>query len=176
MLGLNCLFIACASALLQLSCCALYAGAPSQVPSMATLPIKQEERTLLLIKPNAVGQGHTGEILARVEASGLRIIGLRMERLSKEQAEAFYAEHAARPFFQSLVRFMTSAPLVAVALEGPDAVAHLRRLLGPTNPAEALPGTIRADFGCSVQENAGHGSDSPASSARELKLFFPDLS
>lgn len=165
------LFALLASAMLYLSSGMLYA----QSTSLSTLPVKQEMRTLLLIKPNAVAEGHTGEILTRVEKHGFRIIGLRMERLSKEKAEAFYAEHAARPFFHSLVCFMTSAPLVAVALEGPDAVPRLRQLLGPTNPAEALPGTIRADFGSSVQENAGHGSDSPASSARELKLFFPDL-
>lgn len=164
------LFAACAT-VLSLSCGLLCAQAapPAQ-------PIQQEARTLLLIKPNAVAKGHIGAILARVEAAGLRIIGLRMQRLSKPQAEEFYAEHAGRPFFQSLVGFMTSAPLVAAALEGPDAVTRLRKLLGPTNPADALPGTIRADFGSSVQENAGHGSDSPTSAARELKLFFPDLS
>lgn len=139
-------------------------------------PLQQNQRTLLLIKPNAVAAGHIGSILARVEACGLRIIGLRMDRLSQDQAETFYAEHKERPFFKGLVSFMSSGPLVAVALEGPDAVSKLRELLGATNPANALPGTIRADFGVSVQENAGHGSDSSNSAAREIPLFFPNLS
>lgn len=139
-------------------------------------PFQVNERTLLLIKPNAVASAHIGSILARVEACGLRIIGLKMERLSRPQAETFYAEHKERPFFKGLVNFMTSGPLVAVALEGPNAVAKLRELLGATNPANALPGTIRADFGISVQENAGHGSDSTNSAKREIPLFFPNLS
>ena len=160
---------------LSLSLSTLHGEETSKTSSTFSSSSQQVEHTLLLIKPNAVAARHTGDILARVEACGLRIIGLKMERLSQEKAETFYAEHAARPFYSSLVRFMSSGPLVAAALEAPDAVSRLRKLLGATNPADALPGTIRADFGVSVQENAAHGSDSITSAKREIKLIFPEL-
>lgn len=157
------------------TCCACITCLPAQNTLCAEEAPLVTERTLLLIKPNAVAKEHIGDILARVEACGLRIIGLKMQTLSQTQAETFYAEHKGRPFYDSLVRFMSSGPLVAVALEGTNAVTRLRTLLGATNPENALPGTIRADFGSSVQENAGHGSDSANSAKRELGLFFPEL-
>lgn len=133
------------------------------------------ERTLSIIKPDAVARNLIGEIMSRFEKNGLKIVAARLIRLSDEQAGGFYAEHQARPFYQDLVSYMTSGPVVVQVLEGDDAVALNRRLMGATNPREAAPGTIRADFAESVEANAVHGSDSPASAAREIAFFFaPD--
>lgn len=133
------------------------------------------ERTLSIIKPDAVGKNHIGEIQARFEAAGLRIVALRMLHLSRSQAAGFYAEHEGRPFFEDLLTFMTSGPVVVQVLEGDDAVAANRRLMGATDPKKADPGTIRADFASSIDANAVHGSDSPESAAREIAYFFSAL-
>ena len=130
------------------------------------------ERTLSIVKPDAVGKNHIGAICARFEAAGLRIVALRMLRLDAERAGGFYAEHRERPFFPALIEFMTSGPVVVQVLEGEHAIALNRELMGATNPQEAAPGTIRADFASSIDANAVHGSDSPASAAREIAYFF----
>lgn len=133
------------------------------------------ERTLSIIKPDAVGNNHIGAIQTRFEAAGLRIIALRMRHLSRAEAGGFYAEHEGRPFFEDLVAFMTSGPVVVQVLEGEDAVAVNRRLMGATDPKKADAGTIRADFASSIDANAVHGSDSAESAAREIAYFFSAL-
>ena len=130
------------------------------------------ERTLSIVKPDAVGKNHIGAICARFESSGLRIVASRMLRLDAERAGGFYVEHRERPFFPALIEFMTSGPVVVQVLEGENAIALNRELMGATNPQEAAPGTIRADFASSIDANAVHGSDSPASAAREIAYFF----
>jgi len=130
------------------------------------------ERTLSIIKPDAVAKNVIGEILSRFEKAGLNIVAAKMQHLSREQAEGFYAEHKERPFFNDLVGFMTSGPVVVQVLEGENAIAKNRDLMGATNPKEAAPGTIRADFAQSIDANAAHGSDSPESAAREIAYFF----
>jgi nucleoside-diphosphate kinase len=132
-----------------------------------------EQSTLLIAKPDAVRRGLTGEILRRVEAKGLRITDLRMGRIERVTAEEHYDEHREKPFFVELVEFITSGPVVVARLEGEQAVPVLRTMMGPTDPASAPPGTIRGDFGTIITENLVHGSDSPESAERELKLFFP---
>ncbi len=129
------------------------------------------ERTFSIIKPNAVAKAVVGDIIKRFESDALRVVGMRMLRLSKEQCEEFYAEHKARPFFAELVDFMSSAPVVLMCLEGENAVQRNRDIMGATNPADAAPGTLRKLYGDSMGENAVHGSDSPQSAARELELF-----
>jgi nucleoside-diphosphate kinase len=133
------------------------------------------DRTLILVKPDAFARGLTGEILARFERKGLRIAALRTMTMTRELAERHYAEHAERPFFGELVGFITSGPLVAMLLEGPDAVAAARQVIGATNPLEAAPGSIRGDFATETSRNLVHGSDSPGSAARESGLFFGEL-
>ena len=130
------------------------------------------ERTLSIIKPDAVAKNVVGKILDRFESAGLRIAATKKLQLSKADAEAFYAVHSARPFFKDLVEFMISGPVVVSVLEGKDAMAKNRDLMGATNPKEAAPGTIRADFAVSIDENAAHGSDSVASAEREIAYFF----
>lgn len=130
------------------------------------------ERTLLIIKPDAVAKNAIGAILMRLEAEGFVIRGLRMERLTQERARAFYAVHRQRPFYDDLVAFMTSGPAVPTALEREDAVAHLRQFIGQTDSRKAAPGTIRAQFGTDVQCNAVHASDSPENATREIGFFF----
>jgi nucleoside-diphosphate kinase len=126
------------------------------------------ERTLILVKPDAFARNLTGEIIARFERKGLRLVALAQMTITRELAERHYAEHAGKPFFEELVEFITSGPLVAMALEGDQAV-------GATNPIEASPGSIRGDYAIAVGQNMVHGSDSPESGVRELGLFFPDL-
>ena len=130
------------------------------------------QRTLSIIKPDAVAKNVIGEIIARFEQANLTIVAAKMQHLSKEQAEGFYAEHKERPFFGALVEFMTSGPVVVQVLEGEDAVLKNRDLMGATNPQEAEAGTIRSDFAQSIDANAVHGSDSPESAAREISYFF----
>ena len=130
------------------------------------------ERTFSIVKPDAVARNVVGEVVARLEGAGLRVVAARMIRLSREQAEGFYGEHASKGFFQSLVSYMMSGPVVVQVLEGEDAIATNRRVMGATNPADADAGTIRADFAESIEANAVHGSDSPASAAREIDFFF----
>lgn len=132
------------------------------------------ERTLSIIKPDAVAKNVIGEIYSRFEKAGLKIVAARMMHLTREQAEGFYAEHKARPFFNDLVSFMTSGPVMVQVLEGENAVITNRDLMGATNPADAAAGTIRADFAQSIDENAVHGSDSVESAAREVAYFFSD--
>lgn len=132
------------------------------------------ERTLSIIKPDAVARNLIGAIYSRFEQNGLEIVAARMVRLSREQAEGFYAEHRGKPFFDDLVSYMTSGPVVVQVLEGGGAIAKNRELMGATNPKDAAPGTIRADYAESVEANAVHGSDSPASAAREIAYFFDD--
>lgn len=131
------------------------------------------ERTLSIIKPDAVAKNVIGEIYSRFEKAGLKIIGAKMLHLSRTQAEGFYAEHKERPFFGDLLAFMTSGPVVVSVLEGENAVLAHRELMGATNPKEAAAGTIRADFASTIDENAVHGSDSPVSAEREVSYFFP---
>jgi nucleoside-diphosphate kinase len=130
------------------------------------------EQTLSIIKPDAVAKNVTGQINARFEAAGLQIVAQKMLRLSDELAGGFYAEHKERPFYPALVEFMTSGPVVVQVLGGEGAILKNRELMGATNPAEADAGTIRADFAKSIDANAVHGSDSPASAAREIAYFF----
>ena len=130
------------------------------------------ERTFSIVKPDAVERNLIGQIYTRFEQGGLRIVASKMLRLSKEQAEGFYGEHAERPFFNDLVAYMTSGPVMVQVLEGENAVKANRDLMGATNPADADAGTIRADFAESVEANAVHGSDAPESAAREIAFFF----
>jgi nucleoside-diphosphate kinase len=133
------------------------------------------QRTLILVKPDAFARSLTGEIIARFERKGLSILALRHMTVTRELAERHYAEHAERPFFGELVDFITSAPIVALVLEGADAIKAARQVIGATNPLEAAPGSIRGDFAIETGQNMVHGSDSPESAARESGLFFPDL-
>jgi len=130
------------------------------------------ERTLSIIKPDAVAKDVIGEIVSRFERNGLRIVAARMLRMSRDQASGFYAEHQGKPFYEGLVSYMTSGPVVVQVLEGDNAIALNRELMGATNPKDAEPGTIRADFADSLDANAVHGSDSPASAEREIACFF----
>ncbi len=133
------------------------------------------ERTLSIIKPDAVAKNIIGEIYRRFEAAGLTIRAARMMHLTEEQAGAFYAVHRERPFYGDLVTYMSSGPVMVQALEGENAIALNRELMGATNPAEAAPGTIRADFADSIEANAVHGSDAPETAAQEIAFFFPEL-
>ena len=133
------------------------------------------ERTLSIIKPDAVAKNVVGEIISRFEKNGLRVVAARMLRLTDATAGGFYAEHKGRPFYPALVEFMTSGPVVVQVLEGENAVARNRELMGATNPKEAAPGTIRADFAQSIDANAVHGSDAPETAAVEIAFFFPGM-
>ena len=133
------------------------------------------ERTLILVKPDAFARNLTGEIIARFERKGLRIVALKHMHVTEDLAKQHYAEHEGKPFFGELVEFITSAPLVAMVLEGTEAIRAARQVIGATNPLEAAPGSIRGDFALEVGKNMVHGSDAPESAQREAKLFFPDL-
>ncbi|CAK0740944.1 nucleoside diphosphate kinase [Gammaproteobacteria bacterium] len=130
------------------------------------------ERTLSIIKPDAVAKNAIGAIISRLEQGGLRVVAARMEHLTREQAEGFYAVHRERAFYQDLVQFMTSGPVLVQILEGENAIVRNRELMGATNPKNAAPGTIRADFATNVEENAVHGSDSPETALIEIAYFF----
>jgi nucleoside-diphosphate kinase len=133
------------------------------------------ERTLILVKPDAFERNLTGEIIARFERKGLRLVAMKLMQMDRELAQQHYAEHEGKPFFEELVTFITSAPLVAMVLEGEQVVAAARQVIGATNPLEASPGSIRGDLAISVGQNMVHGSDSPDSGNREVALFFPEL-
>jgi nucleoside-diphosphate kinase len=133
------------------------------------------ERTFAIIKPDAVKAGVTGRILARIEAEGFRIVAMRLQHLTKSEAEGFYAVHAERPFFGGLTDFMSSGPCVLLCLEAEGAILKWRTLMGATNPANAEPGTLRKEFGASIDNNATHGSDAPETAAFELGYFFRGL-
>lgn len=130
------------------------------------------QKTFAIIKPDAVAAGHTGAIIARIEQAGFRIAGMRLQHLSRKEAEGFYAVHRERPFFASLTEFMSSGPAVLLALEAPDAIRKWRDLMGATDPAKADAGTLRREFGTSIGNNATHGSDAPETAAFELGYFF----
>jgi nucleoside-diphosphate kinase len=133
------------------------------------------DRTLILVKPDAFARGLTGEIIARFERKGLRLVALKQMQITEDLAKQHYAEHDGKPFFGELVAFITSGPLVAMVLEGIDAIKAARQVIGATNPLEATTGSIRGDFAVEVGKNMVHGSDSPESGAREAALFFPEL-
>jgi nucleoside-diphosphate kinase len=133
------------------------------------------ERTLILVKPDAFARNLTGEIIARFERKGLRVVALQLMTMSRDLAGRHYAEHEGKPFYEELVTFITSGPLVAMVLEGESAVTAARQVIGATNPLEATTGSIRGDYAIAVGQNMVHGSDSPESGAREVGLFFPDL-
>ena len=133
------------------------------------------DKTLILVKPDAFARGLTGEIIARFERKGLRLVALQQQQLDEATAKQHYAEHEGKPFFGELVEFITSGPIVAMVLEGDQAITAARQVIGATNPLEASPGSIRGDFAIAVGQNMVHGSDSPESGQREAALFFPDL-
>jgi nucleoside-diphosphate kinase len=133
------------------------------------------DRTLILVKPDAFERGLTGEVIASFERKGLKIVALKHMVVQRDQAEEHYAEHSEKPFFGELVDFITGGPLVAMVLEGYEAVKAARQVIGATNPLEAAPGSIRGTYGLEVQTNLVHGSDSPESAEREAKIFFPEL-
>jgi nucleoside-diphosphate kinase len=130
------------------------------------------ERTFIMIKPDGVRRGLTGEIISRIERKGFRIVAMKKMVITRETAQKHYAEHQGKPFFEGLIRFITRGPVVAMVVEGPGAIGEMRRLMGATRPWEAAPGTIRADFATTVDENIIHGSDSPDSASREVGIFF----
>ena len=132
------------------------------------------EKTLVLLKPDAVQRGLSGEIIKRLERTGLKIVGMKLMRVSEELANRHYGEHVGKPFFDGLVGFITSGPIVAMAIEGDNSVAIVRKTMGATNPADSPPGSIRGDFGADIGRNLVHGSDSPESAVRELALFFDE--
>ena len=133
------------------------------------------ERTLVLVKPDGVRRGLAGEVISRLERKGLTLVAMELRTLARETAEEHYGEHKERPFFGELVDFITGGPLVALVVEGPNAVAGTRRLMGVTNPVEATPGSIRGDYALEIGQNLVHGSDSTESAAREIGIFFPGL-
>ena len=133
------------------------------------------ERTLILVKPDAFARNLTGEIISRFERKGLRLVALELRTLDREIASSHYAEHEGKPFYDELVLFITSGPLVALVLEGDDAIRAARQVIGATNPLEANTGSVRGDYAVAVGQNMVHGSDSPESGAREVALFFPNL-
>ena len=133
------------------------------------------QRTLVLVKPDGVRRGLAGEVISRLERKGLTLVAMELRTLDRESAEQHYGEHRERPFFGELVDFITGGPLVALVVEGPNAVAGTRRLMGVTNPVEATPGSIRGDYALEIGQNLVHGSDSEESAAREIGIFFPSL-
>ncbi|MBC7229010.1 MAG: nucleoside-diphosphate kinase [Actinobacteria bacterium] len=133
------------------------------------------ERTLVLVKPDGVRRGLVGEVISRFERQGLRIAAMRMLVVDEELAARHYAEHVEKPFYPELLSFITSGEVVAMVLEGESAISQVRKLMGPTDPKQAPPGTIRGDFAVEITENIVHGSDGPESAAREIGIFFPDL-
>jgi nucleoside-diphosphate kinase len=133
------------------------------------------ERTLVLVKPDGVRRGLAGEVIRRLEQKGLTLVAMELRTLERKTAEEHYAEHKERPFFGELVEFITGGPLVALVVEGPNAVSGVRRIMGVTNPTEATPGSIRGDYALEIGQNLVHGSDSPESATREIGIFFPGL-
>jgi len=133
------------------------------------------ERTLSIIKPDATSAGHIGEIITRLEREGLRILAMRMLRLSRAEAEGFYAVHRGKPFFNDLTAFMSSGPIVVMVLEGEDAINRYRQIMGATDPAKAAPGTLRKQFASNIQNNAVHGSDGPETARSEISYFFSQM-
>ena len=133
------------------------------------------QRTLVLVKPDGVRRGLAGEVISRLEQKGLTLVAMELRTLDRATAEEHYGEHRERPFFGELVEFITGGPLVALVVEGPNAVAGVRRIMGVTNPVEATPGSLRGDYALEIGQNLVHGSDSPESATREIAIFFPSL-
>jgi nucleoside-diphosphate kinase len=146
----------------------------SRDPALSTEDIMATERTLSIIKPDATARNITGKIVDKLESAGLRVVAQKRMRLTRRQAEDFYAVHKERPFYGELVAFMSSGPVVVQVLEGEDAIAKNREVMGATNPKDAAPGTIRAEFAQSVGENAVHGSDAPETAKEEIAFFFKE--
>jgi len=134
------------------------------------------ERTFAMIKPDGVRRHLVGDLVGRIEAKGYTIVAMKQMTIPRETAEKHYGEHAGKPFFNGLVEFITSGPVVAMVLEGENAIAGWRGMMGPTNPADAAPGTIRGDYATTIDENVAHGSDAPETAVREIGIFFPELS
>lgn len=134
-----------------------------------------KEKTLAIIKPDAVERNLVGTIISRYEKEGFKVVAMKLQRLTKDDAKDFYIEHKARPFYNSLVEYMTSGPVVLMVLERDNAILKNREVMGATNPKDAAPGTIRKEFAVSLEKNSVHGSDSASSAAREVEFFFPDL-
>lgn len=130
------------------------------------------ERTFAMVKPDGVRRGLVGTVVARLEAKGFRIVGMKLLQIPREMAERHYGEHEGKPFYQGLVDFITSGPVVAMVVEGENAIAEWRKMMGATNPKDAVPGTIRGDFASTIDENVAHGSDAPATAEREIGIFF----
>lgn len=130
------------------------------------------ERTFAMVKPDGVKRALVGEVIRRIEAKGFRIVALKMMQIPRETAERHYGEHRDKPFFEGLVSFITSGPVVAMIVEGENSIAEWRKMMGATNPADATPGTIRGDFASTIDENVAHGSDAPATAKREIEIFF----
>ncbi|HEX7002660.1 MAG TPA: nucleoside-diphosphate kinase [Trueperaceae bacterium] len=130
------------------------------------------ERTFAMVKPDGVKRGLVGEVVRRLEAKGYRIAAMKMMQIPRETAERHYGEHEGKPFFEGLVSFITSGPVVAMVVEGENVIAEWRKMMGATNPADAVPGTVRADFATTIDENVVHGSDAPATAQREIEIFF----
>jgi nucleoside-diphosphate kinase len=132
------------------------------------------ERTYAMVKPDGVRRGLVGEVVGRLEAKGFRIVGMKLMQITRETAERHYGEHAGKPFFEGLISFITSGPVVAMVVEGEDAIAAWRTMMGATNPKDAAPGTIRGDLAATLDENVAHGSDAPATAEREIGIFFDE--
>ncbi|MEM6429034.1 MAG: nucleoside-diphosphate kinase [Deinococcota bacterium] len=132
------------------------------------------ERTFAMVKPDGVKRNLVGEVVSRIEAKGFSIVGMKLLQISRERAERHYGEHKDKPFFEGLVSFITSGPVVAMVLEGESAISEWRKMMGATNPKDAAPGTIRGDFATIIDENVAHGSDAPATAEREINIFFED--
>ncbi len=130
------------------------------------------ERTFAMVKPDGVRRGLVGDVVKRLESKGFRIVGMKLMQISRELAERHYGEHAGKPFYEGLVSFITSGPVVAMVVEGENAIAAWRTMMGATNPADAVPGTIRAEYASTIDENVVHGSDAPATAEREIGIFF----
>ncbi|MCA9838599.1 MAG: nucleoside-diphosphate kinase [Trueperaceae bacterium] len=133
------------------------------------------ERTYAMIKPDGVARGLVGEVVSRIERKGYKIVAMKLMQISRETAEKHYGEHNGKPFFEGLVSFITSGPVVAMVLEGEKAISGWRTMMGSTNPADATPGSIRGDYASTIDENVAHGSDAPETAAREISIFFPEL-
>ncbi len=133
------------------------------------------ERTYAMIKPDGVARNLIGEVISRIERKGYKIVALKQMQISRETAEKHYGEHKGKPFFEGLVSFITSGPVVAMVLEGEKAISGWRTMMGATNPADATPGSIRGDYASTIDENVAHGSDAPETAAREIGIFFPEL-
>ena len=148
----------------------------SAPPFMLHFVVMALERTFAMVKPDGVKRGLVGEVVRRIEQKGFKLVGMKLMQIPRETAERHYGEHEGKPFFEGLVSFITSGPVVAMVVEGENAIAEWRKMMGATNPKDAAPGTIRGDFATTIDENVAHGSDAPATAEREIGIFFEELS